>query len=202
MNRSKDNLVWIDCEMTGLDPDIHSILEIAVLITDYSFEEIVEGPELVIGHNKTELEVLEPWSKNQHTKSGLVERVLHSDVTMADAEKQVLEFVQQYCLKEQSPLCGNSICYDRRFIQKHMPKLAGFLHHRHIDVSTIKELVSHRYPEPFHAPPGKDGHRAMDDIRGSIDELKHYRDRVFVKAISEAEVKELREDAHREEPML
>ena len=184
VKKNKNNLVWVDCEMTGLNPDVHSILEIAVLVTDGRLRTIVEGPDLVICHSDAALSVLEPWSLEHHTKSGLLDRVRSSDLTMAEAERKILDFIRTYCEEGQSPLCGNSVSYDRRFLQKQMPGFNKFLSHPHIDVSTVKELVRHWYPAGYLAPEGKEEHRAMTDIRESIAELKHYRKHVFIRPVS------------------
>jgi len=173
-------LVWMDLEMTGLEPETDTILEIATIITDGDLNLVAEGPTLVIHHDKPALDAMSEWCVKQHGKSGLTQRVLDSTTTLADAEAQTLEFIQHYVPERSSPLCGNSIHQDRRFLARYMPQLEAWMHYRNIDVSTVKELACRWYPG-FH-PPKKNGkHLAMDDIRDSIAELKYYREHLFVK---------------------
>ena len=178
-------MVWIDCEMTGLDTSINHICEIAVLITDKQLNTIAEGPNLVIHHEGKALEDMSAWCKDTFSKSGLLDQIKASKTSIKDAEKAVLKFLQdeQKLPKRKIPLCGNSIHADRSFIAVDMPGLDEFLHYRLIDVSTIKELVKRWYPKQFEArPKKKDTHRAMDDIKESIAELAYYRKVVFSKS--------------------
>ena len=138
-----NNLIWIDLEMTGLDPDSDSVLEIATLVTDRNLNEIAEGPVFAIRHPLARLEAMDDWNRNQHGKSGLWQRVLESQVEMATAEARTIEFLLQYVPAGKSPICGNSICQDRRFLVRHMPRLERLFHYRNLDVSTVKELVRH-----------------------------------------------------------
>ena len=174
------NLVWIDLEMTGLDPEICTILEMATLVTDAHLEVLAEGPVFAIQTPEAALEAMDEWNTTHHTESGLVDRVRASDITMARAEEETLAFVRRYASRRQAPLCGNSIWQDRRFLTKYMPRLEGYLHYRNIDVSSIKELVHRWYPPSFHAPKKQKAHLALDDIRESVEELRHYRKHVFL----------------------
>lgn len=173
------NLVWMDLEMTGLDPDRDTILEIATLITNNALEPVAEGPVLVISQPASVLERMDAWNQEHHGASGLIQRVLTSTLPMAAAERQVLDFVKAYCPERTSPLCGNSICQDRRFLARHMPALEAYLHYRNLDVSTVKELVRRWYPDGPQPPEKKHAHLALDDIRESIDELRFYRRHYF-----------------------
>ena len=180
MSVQDDLLVWMDLEMSGLDPERDRILEIAVIITDGQLEEIAEGPHLIVKQPESLLAGMDEWNRRQHGKSGLVERVLASSVTEASAESQVLEFLQQYCGPRLVPLAGNSVHQDRRFLVRYMPRLEHYLHYRNVDVSTVKELVRRWYPDVYKKKPHKEtAHRAMDDIRESIEELRYYRSHVF-----------------------
>ena len=177
---SEDRLIWIDLEMTGLDPDRDSILEIASIVTDKELTVLAEGPELAIAHPAARLEAMDDWNRNQHSKSGLWKRVLESTVGIEDAEARTLEFLAQWAAPNRSPICGNTICQDRRFLYRLMPKLEKFFHYRNLDVSTVKELCRRWYPEAYKAAPAKaGGHRAMDDIRESVAELAYYRTAIF-----------------------
>lgn len=177
--KTNTHLVWMDLEMTGLDPDSDTILEIATIVTDGSLDTVIEGPSLVVHHGQATLDRMDDWCKEHHGGSGLSERVLASAISMQNAEKQTMDFIQQYVGKKGSPLCGNSIHQDRRFLVRYMPELEGYLHYRNIDVSTIKELARRWYPD---MPAWKKGgdHLAMNDVRKSIDELRYYRERVFI----------------------
>jgi oligoribonuclease len=179
--RSKKYLVWIDCEMTGLDPVKNVLLEIATIITNYDLEIIARGPELAIRRSEAVLNAMDAWNRRTHKKSGLIERVLTEGVSNAEAERQTVAFVKKYCYARTAPLCGNSIGQDRRFIARYMPQLDDFLHYRTVDVSTIKVLVNEWYGEKYKCPKKKEAHRALDDIEESIAELAHYRKNVFVK---------------------
>ena len=173
-------LVWMDLEMSGLDARKERILEIAVVVTNAELEVLAEGPELVVHQPEEILAAMDPWNTEHHTESGLVERVRASTVSEADAEAQVLAFIEQHCEKGASPLCGNSIGQDRRFIVRYMPRIDAHLHYRNVDVTTIKELARRWHPEAFEKRPNKKGlHRALEDIRESIEELRWYREHVF-----------------------
>ncbi|MEZ4452174.1 MAG: oligoribonuclease [Nannocystaceae bacterium] len=171
-------LIWIDLEMSGLDPDTHEILEIATLVTDGDLKILDEGPDLVIHHPPAVLMAMDEWCTRQHGASGLTAGVHASTIDLAEAESRTLDFLARSCEPGRSPLCGNSIGHDRRFILRHMPRLAAFLHYRSIDVSSVKELVRRWYPDLV-APAKRETHRALDDIRESIAELAFYRERVF-----------------------
>lgn len=168
-------------EMSGLDPDRDVILEIATLITDEQLELLAEGPVLAVRQPKRILDRMDRWNTEHHTSSGLVDRVLRSEVTATEAEAQTLAFVKKYCLVRKSPLCGNSVYQDRRFLQHYMPEMEKFLHYRNVDVSTIKELVRRWYPNGPKPPEKKHAHLALDDIRESIEELRFYRAEYFPK---------------------
>ena len=171
-------LVWIDLEMSGLDPDACKILEIATLVTDADLELVAEGPDIVVHQPDAVLDAMDEWCTTHHGESGLTAAVKASTTSLADAEAQTLEFLRAHTEAGTSPLCGNSIWQDRRFIARYMPKLDAFLHYRMIDVSTVKELTRRWYPDEK-APPKGQSHRALDDIRESIAELKFYRENVF-----------------------
>jgi oligoribonuclease len=177
--QSDDHLVWVDLEMTGLDPEQHTILEIATLITDGALNIVAEGPVLAIRHSAETLAAMDQWNREHHGASGLTGRALASTLTVAAAERQTLEFVRQYCAHRISPLCGNSVHQDRRFLVRYMPAFDAYLHYRNIDVSTVKELVRRWYPAGPSAPEKKHAHLALDDIRESIDELRFYRQHFF-----------------------
>lgn len=179
--RSEMNLVWLDLEMTGLEPDRCTIVEIATVITDSQLNILAEGPALAIHHDSMALRTMEKWSRDTHKRSGLLRRVEESDITTREAEEQTLDFIRQYCPEKTSPLCGNSIGHDRRFLERYMPTLFAFFHYRNIDVSTVKELVRRWYPNGPSAPMKKGNHLALEDIRESINELKFYREYYFVK---------------------
>ncbi len=174
--QSKDNLIWIDLEMTGLDPDHDRIIEIATIITDRNLEILAEGPVLAIHQPDEVLRGMDEWNTRQHGQSGLVERVRASDIDEAEAERRTLEFVQQWVPERCSPMCGNSICQDRRFLARSMPRLEAWFHYRHIDVSTLKELARRWAPEVARGFSKESRHLALDDIRDSIDELRYYRE--------------------------
>ncbi len=177
---SEQNLIWIDLEMTGLSPDHDVILEIASLVTDNNLTILAKGPDLVIHHPEKKLQEMNDWVFEMHTKSGLIQQVQASKTTMQEAEKATLEFIQQFCNPETSPLCGNSVWQDKAFLHTYMHKLNNFFHYRIIDVSTIKELTHRWYPEIPEYKKEK-SHRALDDIQESIDELKFYREKIFIK---------------------
>ncbi len=169
--------------MSGLNPDACRILEIATLVTDAELEVVAEGPDIVVHQPDAVLDAMDAWCTKHHGESGLTAAVKASRVSLADAEAQTLSFLEPLCAAGASPLCGNSIWQDRRFIARYMPKLDAFLHYRMIDVSTVKELTRRWYPDA--APPAKgESHRALDDIRESIAELKFYRGAVFKKPVA------------------
>jgi oligoribonuclease len=182
MAGSNDLLVWIDMEMTGLDAEKERIIEVAVIITDGNLTELAAGPELVIKQPDEILDAMDAWNKKHHGGSGLTARVKASEITDELAEEQILAFVNAHAAAKDRPvLAGNSIHQDRRFIRRYMPKLDARLHYRMVDVSTIKELARRWYPSIVaKSPQKKDSHRALDDIRDSIDELRFYRANVFV----------------------
>ena len=177
---SPDNLVWIDLEMSGLDPSTDVILEIATIVTSPDLEVIAEGPNLIVHQPDEVLEAMDEWNTEHHGDSGLTERVRQSDINLEQAEFWTLSFLKEHVTEFSSPLCGNTIGQDRRFLYKYMPRLSEFLHYRNIDVSSIKELVKRWYPHDLQAPIKESAHRALDDIRESIRELRWYRDQVFV----------------------
>jgi oligoribonuclease len=168
-------LVWIDLEMTGLDPDTDSIIEIATLVTDQELNVLAEGPELAIRHPLERLEAMDEWNRNTHTKSGLWQRVLASEVDAAQAEERTLEFLAQWLPAGKSPICGNSICQDRRFLARGMPRLERWFHYRNLDVSTIKELARRWCPQMLNGFTKAGTHTALSDIRESVAELAYYR---------------------------
>lgn len=180
MATDDDRLVWIDLEMSGLDVNRERILEIATIITDGQLEVLAEGPELVIHQPASLLDAMDAWNKAHHGASGLLDRVRASTLDEAEAERQTLEFVAAHVEAKAAPLAGNSVHQDRLFLAKYMPALTAHLHYRIVDVSTVKELVRRWYPEAFDARPRKKGkHRALDDIRESIEELRYYRRTAF-----------------------
>ncbi|MDB9863971.1 oligoribonuclease [Candidatus Thioglobus sp.] len=180
MNK-KTNLIWIDLEMTGLIPESDVIIEIATVVTDANLNVIEEGPSLAIHQNSDLLDGMDNWNTNQHNQSGLVQRVRESKVSTAEAESQTLDFLIKYVDQGASPMCGNSICQDRRFLYNYMPKLEKFFHYRHIDVSTLKELAVRWKPSIISSTYKKSRHLALSDVYDSIDELKHYKEH-FIKA--------------------
>ncbi|MEC4677874.1 MAG: oligoribonuclease [Nitrospirota bacterium] len=182
-SQNKAHLVWLDLEMTGLNPNEHTIVEIATIITDSHLNVLEEGPVLAIHQDEKILNNMEKWSRNTHTKSGLLKRIESSTISLADAEKETLRFVKRYCAEKKSPLCGNSIGHDRRFLERYMPTFFEYLHYRNIDVSTIKELVKRWYPKGTSAPTKAGSHLALNDIRESITELQFYRDTYFVRSV-------------------
>ena len=174
------NLVWIDLEMTGLNPSRDVILEIATIITDNQLNILAQGPELVIHHSDEVLEAMTPWVKDVHTRSGLVDAVKKSHVRLEQAEAETLEFVKQYVAPKTAPLCGNSIWMDRSFIRRYMTTLDDYLHYRMVDVTTVKILV-HEWYKNIPVFKKSENHRALEDIRESIEELRSYRERFFIK---------------------
>ena len=174
--KSDQNLVWIDCEMTGLDPEKERLLEIAVIVTGPHLTPRIEGPVLVIHQSDELLNQMDKWNKGTHGKSGLIDKVKASTTSEADAEAQILAFLKKYVPKSSSPLCGNTISQDRRFLFKFMPKLEAYLHYRNLDVSTLKELSKRWKPEVFNNFKKQQKHTALADVHESIDELAHYRE--------------------------
>ena len=174
MNK-KTNLIWIDLEMTGLIPEHDVIIEIATVVTDAQLNVVDEGPSIAIHQSNEILDGMDEWNTNQHNHSGLVKRVQESKISIAEAESQTLNFLMKYVDLGASPMCGNSICQDRRFLYNYMPDLENFFHYRHIDVSTLKELAVRWKPNIISASYKKSRHLALSDIYDSIDELKHYR---------------------------
>ncbi|EHA1126804.1 oligoribonuclease [Vibrio navarrensis] len=179
MSFSDQNLIWIDLEMTGLDPDTHKIIEIASIVTDSELNILAEGPVLAIHQSDEELAKMDEWCTNTHTASGLVDRVRASMVSEQEAVEQTLRFLEQWVPQGVSPICGNSIGQDRRFLYRHMPKLEEYFHYRYIDVSTLKELARRWNPEILAGFSKRGTHLALDDIRESIAELKYYRQTIF-----------------------
>ncbi|MGX9998019.1 MULTISPECIES: oligoribonuclease [Vibrio] len=179
MSFSDQNLIWVDLEMTGLDPETHKIIEIASIVTDSELNILAEGPVLAIHQPEEELAKMDYWCTNTHTASGLVERVRNSKISEQDAVAQTIEFLEKWVPKGASPICGNSIGQDRRFLYKHMPELEEFFHYRYVDVSTLKELARRWQPEVLNGFTKQGTHLALDDIRESIAELKYYRGTIF-----------------------
>ncbi|MBG6471587.1 oligoribonuclease [Pseudomonas aeruginosa] len=178
--QNPQNLIWIDLEMTGLDPDRAVIIEMATIVTDSDLNTLAEGPVIAIHQPEEILAGMDEWNTRQHGQSGLTQRVRESTVSMAEAEAQTLAFLEQWVPKRSSPICGNSICQDRRFLYRHMPRLEGYFHYRNLDVSTLKELAARWAPQVRESFKKGNTHLALDDIRESIAELRHYRDH-FIK---------------------
>ena len=174
------NLIWIDLEMTGLDTMNDSILEIATIVTDENLNELATGPELVIRHTKSVMDAMDDWNTRQHRESGLTERVLQTDMSMREAEVLTLKFLRQYVKAGKSPMCGNSICQDRRFLARLMPDLEAYFHYRNLDVSTLKILAQRWSPAVAAGYTKESAHRALDDIRDSITELAYYRENLMI----------------------
>ena len=178
---SDQNLVWIDLEMTGLYPDTDRIIEIAVVVTDANLNHRTEGPVFAVHQRDAALDAMDAWNKGTHGKSGLVDRVKASTVDEASAEAQVIEFLKRYVPKSTSPMCGNSICQDRRFLANYMPKLEAYFHYRNLDVSTLKELAKRWKPEILAGFKKAQAHTALADIHESIEELAYYREHLLAK---------------------
>jgi oligoribonuclease len=178
MTQSADNLIWIDLEMTGLDPDTDYIIEIATVVTDSRLNTVAEGPVLALHQPDSVLERMDEWNTKQHGRSGLLERVRRSTCTAREAERMTLDFLRQYIPPNSSPMCGNSICQDRRFLYRHMPELEKYFHYRNLDVSTVKELLK-RWTNGKDQFTKNSSHLALNDIKDSIEELLHYREKYF-----------------------
>ncbi len=175
LGKSDQNLIWLDCEMTGLDPQLDRILEIAVIVTGPKLECRTEGPVLVVHQSTEQLDRMDAWNKGTHGKSGLIEKVKLSVLSEEEAERHLISFLSEYVPKNSSPMCGNSIGQDRRFLVKYMPKLEAFFHYRNLDVSTLKELSKRWRPEVYGSFKKQQRHTALADVHESIDELEHYR---------------------------
>ncbi len=176
MAQDKNNLIWIDMEMTGLNPDTDCIIEVALVVTDSQLNTVAEAPVLVVSQSVLVLDNMDDWNKSTHAKSGLIEKVKASNLTEKDVEAQMLTFLQQYVSSGVSPMCGNSICQDRRFMARTMPQLEAYFHYRNLDVSTLKELVKRWKPEIKTGLTKQGKHQALADIYDSINELKYYRE--------------------------
>jgi oligoribonuclease len=179
MNDKPINLIWIDLEMTGLDPLKDHIIEIATLITDSQLNILAQGPNVAIHQSDAILDTMDEWNTKQHTQSGLKKRVQESTLSVQDAQLQTLAFIQQWVGPKISPMCGNTVCQDRRFLSRWMPTLEAYFHYRHIDVSTVKELAKLWAPRIFKGFNKMGAHRALDDIKESLEELKYYRNHFF-----------------------
>lgn len=176
MPQNPNNLIWIDLEMSGLDTSRDVIIEIATVVTDSELNTLAEGPMLAIHQSDDTLKGMDEWNTRQHGNSGLTERVKNSTVNEAEAERQTIEFLRQYVPAKASPMCGNSICQDRRFLARCMPELEAYFHYRNLDVSSLKELAKRWAPTVFKGFSKQSSHLALDDVRDSIDELKFYRE--------------------------
>ncbi|AOE50626.1 oligoribonuclease [Kangiella sediminilitoris] len=176
MTQQADNLIWVDLEMTGLDPEIDKVIEIATIVTDKDLNILAEGPVLAIHQDDDTLNNMNEWCVEQHGKSGLTQRVKDSDIDEQEASRLTIEFLKQWVPEGKSPMCGNTICQDRRFMVKHMPQLEAYFHYRHIDVSTIKELARRWKPKILPGFTKSATHLALDDIRESIAECAYYRE--------------------------
>lgn len=173
--KNNQNLIWIDLEMTGLEPEQDRIIEMATIVTDAQLNILEEGPVIAVSQPKVLLDNMDAWNTKQHNQSGLVKRVLESEISEAQAEQITISFLQKYLDKGKSPMCGNSICQDRRFLYKYMPELAAFFHYRNLDVSTLKELATRWKPAILSGITKESKHLALDDIKDSINELDYYR---------------------------
>lgn len=176
MAQDQNYLIWLDMEMTGLEPDSDRIIEVAIVITDSQLETVAESPALAVHQTDAVLDGMDEWNRTTHGKSGLIERVRASQLSEADVEQQMLTFVRQYVPERASPMCGNSVCQDRRFMARGMPTLEAWFHYRNLDVSTLKELAKRWRPDVYKGVKKKGEHTALADIHESIAELRHYRD--------------------------
>ncbi|MBD2815524.1 oligoribonuclease [Xenorhabdus sp. Flor] len=181
MSKSENNLIWIDLEMTGLDPERDRIIEIATIVTDSELNILAEGPVIAVHQSDEQLALMDDWNVRTHTASGLVERVKRSSFDEAEAEKMTIAFLEQWVPAGKSPICGNSIGQDRRFLFRYMPELEKYFHYRYLDVSTLKELTRRWKPELLAGLSKKNSHQALDDIRESIAELVYYREHFIQK---------------------
>jgi oligoribonuclease len=172
-------LIWIDLEMTGLSPDADRIIEMALIVTDSALNVVAEAPVIVVNQPQALLDGMDEWNKRTHGASGLIERVKSSSVTESAAERQMLDFLSRYVPQKRSPMCGNSICQDRRFLARTMPALEAWFHYRNLDVSTLKELAARWRPDITGGFVKRATHRALDDVRESIEELKYYREHLL-----------------------
>jgi len=179
MSSPSENLIWIDLEMTGLDPQRDTIIEIATLVTDKHLNLLAEGPVIAVHQSDAVLESMDEWNQRTHSESGLIARVKASDYSLQDAEQITLKFLRQWVEAGKSPMCGNSVCQDRRFLARLMPELEAYFHYRNLDVSTIKELARRWYPDVVAGLNKQSTHRALDDIRSSIAELQYYREHLL-----------------------
>ncbi|ORU93896.1 MAG: oligoribonuclease [Cycloclasticus sp. symbiont of Bathymodiolus heckerae] len=175
MSQDKQNLIWIDLEMTGLEPATDSIIEIATIVTDKELNVLAEGPVLAVRQSSQTMDAMDDWNQHHHGQSGLIERVLSSPLSEGDVEQQTIAFLKEWVPKGASPMCGNSICQDRRFMANSMAALEEYFHYRNLDVSTLKELASRWAPEIMKGFKKKGTHQALDDVIESIEELKYYR---------------------------
>jgi len=179
MAQDQNNLAWLDLEMTGLDPDSDRIIEVAIVVTDAQLNAVAVAPVLVVHQPDTVLDAMDDWNKNTHGRTGLVDKVKASNLTEKEAEEMMLAFLSQHVPKQTSPMCGNSICQDRRFLARHMPRLEAYFHYRNLDVSTIKELAKRWKPEIAKGLVKQGKHEALADIYESIEELRYYRETLF-----------------------
>lgn len=185
MSLDKKNLIWIDLEMTGLFPATDVIIEVATIVTNSNLEILAEGPVIAVHQSKTVMDGMDEWNTRTHGKNGLTDRVLESTINEAEAERQTIEFLEKYVPKGTSPMCGNSICQDRRFLARLMPDMEAYFHYRNLDVSSVKELAARWRPDLLPGFKKKNTHKALDDIRESIDELVYFREH-FLKTEKES----------------